>query len=164
MRPRGAARRAAPVAQPDAARLDAARRVRPPQMPKEPEASRARQKPKSPCVRVRRRGRVAQPDAPCPSRSPTRRDSTPRAARGRRKCRRSRMPKKLKHPKVDGAGTKKIFRDGAAGGFEPAPLNRRCLPETTSPPREAGASESAVSNMKVTIAVGESILCQNCQK
>ena len=36
---------------------------------------------------------------------------------------------------------KNVFRDGAAAdGFEPTPLNRRCLPETTSPPREAGAS------------------------
>ena len=45
-------------------------------------------------------------------------------------------------------GQKIVFRDGAAGGFEPAPLNRRCLPETTSATREAGASESAVTNMK----------------
>ena len=37
---------------------------------------------------------------------------------------------------------KNVFRDGAAGGFEPAPLNRRRPPETTSPPREAGASRS----------------------
>jgi hypothetical protein len=99
----------------------------------------------------RRRDRAAQLDAPRPSRSPTRRGSTPRAACGRRRCRRSRMPKKLKQPKVDGAGTKIVFRDGAAGGFEPAPLNRRCLPETTSPPREAGASESAVTTYEVTI-------------
>jgi hypothetical protein len=43
-------------------------------------------------------------------------------------------------------GQKIVFRDGAAGGFEPAPLNRRCLPETTSPPRGAGATERAVTN------------------
>ena len=35
-----------------------------------------------------------------------------------------------------------VFRDGAASGFEPAPLNRRRPPESTSPPREAGASRS----------------------
>ena len=37
---------------------------------------------------------------------------------------------------------KNVFRDGAAGGFEPASPKRRCPPETTSPPREAGASRS----------------------
>ena len=57
-----------------------------------PEASRAHQKPKPSRVHVRRRGRAAQPDAPRPSRSPTRRDSTPRAARSRRRCRRSQKP------------------------------------------------------------------------
>ena len=85
-RPCGAARRGASVAQPDAARLDAARRARSPQMPKKPNAE--------------------------------------EAAEGRR------------------SNKKVVFRDGAAGGFEPAPLNRRCPPETTSPPREAGASRS----------------------
>ena len=92
-------------------------------------------------VRARReRSRAAQPDAARPLRSPTRRDSTPRAARGRRRCRRSRLPKK--QPKAQGSKKKKVFRDGAAGGFDPAPLNRRCPPETTLPPREAGASRS----------------------
>ena len=40
----------------------------------------------------RRRDRAAQLDAPRPSRSPTRRGSTPRAACGRRRCRRSQRP------------------------------------------------------------------------
>ena len=50
-----------------------------------------------------------------PSRSPTRRDSTPRAARGRRRCRRrSRIiPKKKKQPKVDGAAAKKMSSETA---------------------------------------------------
>ena len=79
-RPCGAARRAATVAQPDAAWLDVTRRVRPPQMPKKPGASRARQKkndtvttrakiiararaPTRPCGAARRAASVAQPDA-----------------------------------------------------------------------------------------------------
>ena len=45
-------------------------------------ASRARQKPEFSRARVRRRGRAAQLDAPRPSRSTTRRGSTPHAARG----------------------------------------------------------------------------------
>ena len=49
------------------------------------EASRVRQKP-------RRRDRAAQLDVPRLSRSPTRRGSTPHAARGRRRCRRSQRP------------------------------------------------------------------------
>ena len=97
MRPCGAARHAASVAQPDAACLDAARRARPPQMPKKLNAEEAK------------------------------------TAEGQ------------------WSRNKIVFRDGAAGDFEPAPLNRRCLPETTSPPREAGASESAVTTYEVTI-------------
>ena len=111
----------------------------------QPAASRARQKSKLSRVRVSRRGRAAQPDAPRPSRSPTRRDSTPRrraphaaaADAKEAECRRSKSSRRSMEQQQN-----IVSRDGAAGGFKPAPLNRRCLPETTSPPREAGASRS----------------------
>ena len=84
---------------------------------------------RSPTRRVRRAAR----------RGVTRRRA-PRAAAAdaeEAECRRSKSSRRSMEQQQ-----KIVFRDGAAGGFEPAPLNRRCLPETTSPPREAGASSS----------------------
>ena len=119
-RPCGAARRGASVAQLDAARLDAARRARSPQMPeKKPNGS----------SRSRRRkfGRAnAHADAAV-RRSPTRR--VRRAAR--RSATRCRAPREVAADAEEAdhrrgsrrpPEQKDVFREGAAGGFEPAPL------------------------------------------
>ena len=83
-----------------------------------------------PCGAARRGASVVQPDA-------ARLDAAHRA----------RSPQMPKKQNAKGAAEcrknkKNVFRDGTAGGFEPAPLNRRCPPETTSPIQEAGAFRS----------------------
>ena len=107
---------------------------------KQPESK----KPKLSREHARRRGRAAQPDAARPSRSSMHRDSTPRAARGRRRCRRSRPPEK--QPEAPGA---KISLQRRRGGWlRSRASHRRCLPEITPPPREAGASRSGERHHK----------------
>ena len=88
---------------------------------------------------------AGQPDAPCPSRSPTRRDSTPRAARGRRRCRRaSRIPKNAEDSQ---RRQKDCFEEARRVVSNPCLSHRSARLKPLHQPREAGASRRRERHM-----------------